>query len=125
MAERFYLAGGDYHALADGMDLPKGAVEVPRLPGAGETWDGKAFVTNTRVAADLNLPVGHIASAHAQKAIEATLILSGVDLTHGLIAEEAAALGIDRRELAQRIADHGKDFRAREVARRTMKTGTK
>lgn len=118
----FYL-GGACHETREGEALPKGAVPVDAPPKPGEVWNGKAFVFDARIAADLAMPAGAIDQAHAIKAIEATLWLSGFDLKCGLIFEEAASLAIDPRNLAQTIADHGAEFRAREVARRTMKTG--
>lgn len=123
MAQRFFLHGGDYHSTEG--SLPKGAVEVPRLPAMGETWDAKAgaYVLDTAMAADMAVPAGHIDQAHAQKAIEAVLILSGITLKHGLLAEEAEATGMEVSVIAERVHAHGEAFRAAEIERRKLKQG--
>lgn len=64
----------------------------------------------------------HLASVHIQKAIEATLILSGYDLPAGLLAAEAAAVGIDVHDLAQAVRGHREPEREYEVERRVRKT---
>lgn len=121
MAMRFYLLEDAYHATDRDGPLPDGAVATPRLPNAGERWDGEAFVCDDEIAADLDIPVNHIARAHAVKQVEAALILSGYVLTHGLLAEEAAANGLDLGELAQSVLDNAAEFRAREHVRRQRK----
>jgi len=120
MAEFFFLNGAFHHV--DG-PLPKGAQRVPRMPEVGEAWDIKAqdFVRDDVAIAHHALPADHIARAHAIKAIEAVLILSGVPLTHGLIVEEAAALGIDPPALAAAVHAQGEAMRRAEVNRRTAK----
>ena len=118
---RYYLLNGDYHATDHDGALPADAVVLPRLPDAGERWDGAAFVCDDEIAADLDIPVNHIARAHAVKQVEAALILSGYMLTHGLLAEEAAANGLDLVALAQSVLDNAAEFRAREHVRRQRK----
>jgi hypothetical protein len=63
----------------------------------------------------------HIASVHRQKAVEAALVMSGYTLTHGLLAEEADALGINITDLAERVLENRKEERDFEVARRVDK----
>jgi len=63
----------------------------------------------------------HIRSVHLQKAIEATLILSGYDLSAGLLAEEAAALGLDLTDLAATVRGKRRAECDFEVARRSAK----
>ena len=121
MATRFYLLDDSYHATDLSGPLPQGAIAVPRLPLAGERWDGSAFVCDDEIAADIDIPVNHIARAHAVKHVEAALILSGYALTHGLLAEEATDNGLDLAELAQSVLANAADFRAREAARRKRK----
>jgi hypothetical protein len=70
-------------------------------------------------------PPEHIASVHAQKALEAAMILSGVKLTHGLLAAEAAALGIRIEDLAEQVAAHRRQERELEVERRLAKSKLK
>lgn len=121
MATRFYLLADAYHATDLGGPLPQGAIAVPRLPMAGERWDGAGFVCDDEIAADLDIPVNHIARAHAVKQVEAALILSGYALTHGLLAEEATANDLDLATLAQSVLANAAEFRAREAARRQRK----
>jgi hypothetical protein len=79
--------------------------------------------TEADVADDpaLLVPPEHIASVHLQKAVEASLILSGVTLTHGLLAAEAEALGIKIEDLAEQVAAKREQERELEVARRLAK----
>lgn len=63
----------------------------------------------------------HLASVHAQKAIESVLILSGYNLTCGLLFEEAQALEIDLNELAQKVQAHRAAEREFETQRRLYK----
>ena len=63
----------------------------------------------------------HLLSVHLQKALEATLVLSGYNLTVGLLAEEASANKIPLKELAQIVLDKRKAEREFEVARRVKK----
>jgi hypothetical protein len=73
----------------------------------------------------LMAPPEHIASVHAQKALEAAIILSGVTLTHGLLAAEAEALGIKIEDLAEQVAAKRRQERELEVARRLAKAKIK
>ncbi|WP_379921743.1 hypothetical protein [Erythrobacter sp. R86502] len=63
----------------------------------------------------------HLASVHAQKAIEAVLILSGYNLTCGLLYEEAQALELDLKELAERVQANRAAEREFETQRRLYK----
>lgn len=121
MTTRFYLLGDAYHAADTDGALPVGAIAVPRLPEAGERWDGAAFICDHEIAADMDVPVNHIARAHVVKQVEAALILSGYALTHGLLADEAAANDLDLNSLAQSVLDNAAAFRTREAARRQRK----
>lgn len=125
MAERYYLHGGAYHVLPEGSALPADAVEVPRLPGAGEVWAGNGFVEDGEFLADAMVGASHIPTAHIMKAVEAAVILSGVTLDHGLLAEEAQATGISLIELAEAAYSHAGEFRARELARRVAKVNAR
>lgn len=118
---RYYLLADAYHETAQAGPLPEGAVQVPRMPGVGETWDGSDFVCDDEIAADMDVPTDHVPRAHAVKQVEAALILSGVNLTHGLLADEAAANGLDIIALAQSVLDNAAAFRAREATRRLRK----
>lgn len=119
---RYYLYQGAYHAIERGR-MPKGAVRLPRLPRAGEHWHaGTAeFVRDEVAALSLALPADHVACVHAIKAVEASIVLSGVALTHGMLAEEARAIGVAIEDLARQVAEHGALQRAVEVARRKVK----
>jgi len=125
MANRYYLHGGAFHVLPDGVALPIGAVEVPRLPVKGEVWADNGFVEDGEFLADAAVPASHIPTAHWMKAVEAAIILSGVTLDHGLLAEESDATGISLIELANAAYQHAEDFRAREVTRRVAKVNAR
>lgn len=124
MPDRYFLYQGGYHALPEEEPLPSGAIQIPRLPDDGETWDSAAgvFRKDNAIAADMAVPAQHKEHAHLLKSLEASVILSGFMLTHGLIAEEARALGIATIDLARTIAQRDAEFRAREIARRVTKT---
>ena len=118
----YYFLDGAFHSDT-GRPLPKGAQRVPRPPEVGETWDtaSRSFVRDMAAAADHGLPPRHIEQAYAVKRVEAALIASGVMLTHGLLAEEATALGMPLADLAARVLDRDAEFRAREIQRRLTK----
>lgn len=137
MAKRFYmLAQGDlvgFHELpdlveeGDGADvrlvpatLPKGAVEVPRFPVDGETWDpaAKAFVLDDEVAARIQSSIAETDLAHTLKHAEAILVASGVALKAGLLYEEAQATGAKIADLAAAVLVNARPFMDREIARR-------
>jgi len=120
---RYFLHGGAYHVLPEGGALPAGAVETPRLPGNGEAWNAAAgrFDLNEEVQADLEVSREHIETVHLLKTVEAAVILSGVMLSHGLLAEEAEATGIPILTLAGMVAAKGEEMRARERVRREKK----
>ena len=63
-----------------------------------------------------------ISKAHTLKALEAAMVLSGVNLTCGILVEEAQALGMPLIELAEAVHDKAKSFREAEVTRREIKT---
>jgi len=63
----------------------------------------------------------HLASVHTQKVIESVLILSGYNLTCGLLYEEAQALGIDLVELAEKVQENRAAEREFEIQRRLYK----
>lgn len=103
--------------------MPEGAVPVPRPPAPGEKWNGKEWQVDLAALADELVSPGHIERAHLIKQIEAALVLSGIALTHGLLAEEAAMTGVTIADLARQVEDRTADFRERETARRMMKQG--
>lgn len=123
MAKEYIFWNGAYHDAPRDFAAPKGAVRVPRLPGAGEVWDAKAgaFVLDEAILADHVAPAGHIAAAHAVKQVEASMILSGLPLTHGLIADEAAMTGQSIDAIARAVAEHCLPMRRIEAARRSAK----
>ena len=93
-------------------DLPEAAVW---LPGAAE------FVSDDLLLADQESGDENIRRMHAVKQVEAALILSGVPLTKGMIAEEAAALGLLPAALAQEVFDQAAQDRELEIDRRVRK----
>lgn len=125
MAHRYYLHGGAFHVLPDGEALPVGAMEIPRLPRIGEGWHDGRFVTDAEFLADAAVPADHIDRAHAIKAVEAALILSGVHLKAGLLFDEAEATGVALKALAQAAYGHAAAFRKREIERRIAKVSAR
>lgn len=123
MAEQFFLFQGGYHALPEEEPLPPGAIRIPRLPEGGETWHPATgqFRKDNSIAADMVVPADHKEHAHLLKSLEASIILSGFMLTHGLLAEEARAIGVTTIDLARTVAQRDAEFRAREIARRVTK----
>ncbi|MFA6219583.1 MAG: hypothetical protein WC692_07360 [Erythrobacter sp.] len=65
----------------------------------------------------------HLRAIHAQKAVEAVLILSGIDLPAGILSEEAEAVGIDLKLLAHQVHAKCAAEREFEIARRRRKVG--
>lgn len=124
MAQWFYLDGAA-HEFPDGEELPDGAVVIERAPGLGERIDPEtgAITLDNGLLADLNADPEAVKRAHAVKAAEAALILSGASLTCGLLFDEAQALGIALADLAQQVIDAAAADRAAEVARRVLKAG--
>lgn len=107
----------------EGYDEATVIEEVDRMPEEFEDWDekSKGWVLDEAAQADTQAGRAHKTAAHAQKAAEAAIILSGVHLDHGLVAEEAAAEGKDLIALAREIHEKGAAFREKEVDRRKTK----
>lgn len=133
MKERWYALDDAVHRLPEGVKLPDGAREIdetalfneagdPRFGAAIDPETGEVQV-DPGIAADMAASAKAVAAAHAQKAIEAILILSGIDLAAGLLVEEAAAAGMEITELAQVVHAKGAEAREVELERRAMKTG--
>ena len=113
-------------------DNPAGLAEhaVERFGEADERLvDGawQTFAAAVPAAIDAAHCANHgplaIDMAHIQKAIEAQLILSGTDLPQGIVAAEAAALGLDISDLAATIVARQAATNAPEIARRVAKAG--
>lgn len=121
MTERYYLHGGAYHQAPEDDDwaLPEGAVEVPRLPGPGESWDGTTFAVDEEARIRLEQDEAAVTAAHLVKRVEAAVIASGVELTAGLLWAEAQATGQALSELADAVLLRAEGEVAQEVARRT------
>ena len=119
----WYLFGGACHHLGEGGEVPKGGQRVPRPPEPGETWNKarRQWVLNLADAADFHFSRADIETAHAIKAVEAAMILSGFDLSHGMLADEAKALGVDLKALAVTVHEKTADLRSKEAGRRMMK----
>ena len=128
MVTWFFLAGA-FHQRTDDMadGLPPGAQAVPRAPEMGETWDpvAGAFVLDPLARVEAGLGAGHVSTVHPVKAMEAAVILSGMALSHGFLAEEAAALGMDLLDLAAQVHAKAAGLRSAEIARREAKTAQK
>lgn len=63
----------------------------------------------------------HLASVHAQKAVEAVLILSGYKLTCGILFAESEALDVPIEEIAKQVHLHRQSETEFEAGRRLYK----
>lgn len=114
-----YFHEGAYHELPEGADLPDGAVEVPRWPEPGETWDGSAFVFDgTALVAAAHAAIDAQAEAvrarfitnepgqvgtYLQKEAEARAWLADNSATVPVLAGEAAALDMPLADLVAQV----------------------
>ncbi len=125
--DRYYLHEDAYHVIADGddRDLPEGAVEIDRLPADGESWDSakKKLVVDYAIKADLQVSAAHIERAHLLKELEATMVLSGVQLNCGLLVQEAELKSMSVEDLAAQVYAISADDRAAELSRMGEKSG--
>lgn len=110
----------EFHEIPDG-GVPAGAQVVDRFPVAGEDFVDGQWVVNAAYVADSQVPVGHIQKAHALKTLEASMILSGYDLSHGILAQEAQLRGITLMEMAQIVRDRSNEFLSLEIGRMSTK----
>lgn len=127
-AAQIHTAGGATPASAG--DNPRGLSEheVARFGAADERLVDGAWARYAP-AVPAAVDDAHLADfgplsidlAHVQKALEAQLILAGVTLPHGLVASEAAALGLDISTLAGTIVARQAESNAPEIARRVAK----
>lgn len=83
---RFYFHDFAYHELPDGVDLPDGAVEVPRLPEQWEVWDGAAFVASEGAVQAINVEIDRQAEQ-----IRAGIITTGSGQAMTYLRKEAEA----------------------------------
>ena len=99
---RLDAEGNQLFGSTDAAVLPKGAREVPRLPGAFERWDAKAraFVHDAEGHANARAGAPHIDAMRARKAIEAQFVAAGQALPSMLIVREAALRDVTPEELA-------------------------
>lgn len=99
--------------------------ELDRMPGEYETVDEASgqIVEDAPRKADGTAGREHIKALRLVKMVEASVILSGHDLTAGMIAEEAALRGVTTQQLAQRVMDNTAAMRARELQRIAEKNG--
>ena len=94
---------------------PEDLLDFEDVTEAGRTRD-------MRAATDSHYGREAIDKAHAQKALEAAMVLSGVNLTCGILVEEAEAIGMTLHDLAALVHEKTREFREAEVARREIKT---
>lgn len=126
MERWFYLIGPDgvpaCHELAADQAMPEGAIAIARAPMRGEVVDSATgeIVVDAGLLADFGQSEA-IARAHLMKELEAAVILSGVTLDHGYLAEEAEATGVSLIALAEAVNRNSRHKRRQEVARRSMK----
>lgn len=113
----------EYHELPDGAQLPEGAVAVDRMPGPFEDWQDGAWVVDDRGLADATAGAEHIAEARALKYAEAMAILSGHDLSHGMLVHEAAVKGMTVTALAEEVRERRVAFIEAEIRRQQRQAG--
>lgn len=117
---RFYLHEAAYHELPEGVDLPDGATEVPRLPDQWEVWDGTEFVASDAalqaIHADIDRQAEKIragiittgsgqAMTYLRKEAEARAWLADNNAAAPFVEAEAAVIGRTIAEVAQIIVD--------------------
>ena len=118
----FFLYDGAAHELREGTELPEGAQVVPRLPTAGERWvDGRGWVLDRALLADLNASQAHVERARNHKLVEAELIKSGVQLQRGLLVNEAGQRGLTLDAMADMVLAASADFTETERIRMAAK----
>lgn len=122
MRNYFDPADNSYGAVPDGDPIPDGCIEVEAQPsGDFEAHDERGnIIVDEPAKADFLAGADHIRLAHTVKAIEASLILAGIDVD-GILKAEASATDIDLIELAQIVRSKQAEFVAVEVQRRTIK----
>ena len=95
-----------------------------------ETWDfAEGCIVALPEGRDNRIDQGHradhgalsIRMAHIQKAVEAQLILAGIDLPLSLVAAEAAATDVAIKDLAAAIVERQAQTNTIELARRIAK----
>ncbi|MES2449274.1 MAG: hypothetical protein V4610_01790 [Pseudomonadota bacterium] len=130
------LDGGvasQHHDEPGTMGVPLGSAraELPReLDLLVETWDfAEGCIVALPEGRDNRIDQGHradhgalsIRMAHIQKAVEAQLILAGIDLPLSLVAAEAAATDVAIKDLAAAIVERQAQTNTIELARRIAK----
>lgn len=114
-----YLLDNAFHDLPKDVELPDGAVVVPRWPEPGETWDGSAFVFDgAALVAEAHASIDAQAEAvrrrfitaepgqamtYLQKEAEARAWLADHAAPTPILTGEAAALGISVFNLAGQV----------------------
>lgn len=142
MAERFFKVlaadGQVYIEKHDfGHDDPVVAADLPgyddtativaettREPEEFEVVEDDGSITENVVAReDTRAGREHIRLIRLIKASEAAVILSGVQLTEGILYRESQAIGVPLQQLAQQVMDRVQPFYQKEIQRRKNKLG--
>jgi hypothetical protein len=111
----------EFHEIEDGQALPVGATSVPRLPEDSEQWDGTKYVRNDELYADRTVSETHLKDVHLLKAMEAVLVLSGYELTCGLLKQEADTTGLPIADIAATVYSYYQTTLDVERDRRVLK----
>ena len=120
---KFYSYDGACHELPDGVDMPDGAVVIDRLPTSGEyISENGLIVYSPALKIDSEFSKDYLNRIHAIKAFEAAVIMSGVELSYGLLVEESKSLNIPLLTLAEIVYAKSENERNAEVSRRMHKT---
>lgn len=116
---RLDAEGNQLFGSTEGAALPKGAREVPRLPGPFERWDAKAraFIYDAEGHANARAGAAHIDAMRARKVIEAQFIAAGQALPSMLLVREAALRGMAPEELAAIVLEKAAAVEAIELDR--------
>lgn len=136
-----YLLGNAFHELPDGIDLPEGALVVPRWPEPGETWDGSAFVFDgAALVAEAHASIDAQAEAvrgrfmtsapgqmgtYLNKRSEAAAYLADPDTPTPYLTAEAAATGTTVPALAALVHATAQAWVAVDVKIEAARRGAK
>ena len=92
-------------------------------PAEHDIWDETTNEWKLNIVAkvDTDAGVAHIEWVHQLKQLEAAVILSGTELTHGLLVDEAIIRNLTLQEMAELVYSKSADRRHQELTRMSEK----